>query len=64
MEMGEESLFKGLERARRTGRAINVLRRRLIELLPPPIGNSLADAFDASDTQNHPFGQMGPWELT
>lgn len=62
IEMGEESLYKGLERAGRMGRATKSLRDRLIALLPPTTGKAMAAAFDAPDASTHAFSQMGPWE--
>lgn len=62
IKMGEESLYKGLERAGRMGRATKSLRDRLIALLPPTIGKAMADAFDAPSASTHAFSQMGPWE--
>ena len=62
IEMGEESLYKGLERAGRLGQATKSLRDRLIALLPPTTGVALAAAFDAPDAHTHEFVQMGPWE--
>jgi hypothetical protein len=62
IDMGEESLYKGLERAGRMGRVTKSLRDKLIALLPPTIGKALADAFDAPDASTHAFSQMGPWE--
>lgn len=61
-EMGEESLYKGLERAGRMGRATKSLKRRLLVLLPGTIGKALAAAFDTPDESTHAFAQMGPWE--
>jgi hypothetical protein len=62
IEMGEESLYKGLERAARLGRATKSLRDRLIVLLPETTGKALAAAFDAPDAPRHALAQMGPWE--
>lgn len=62
IEMGEESLYKGLERAGRMGQATKALRDRLISLLPPTTGKVLAAAFDAPDAPTNALAQMGPWE--
>jgi hypothetical protein len=61
-EMGEESLFKGLERAGRMGRVTKSLKHRLQVLLPETTGKVLAAAFDAPNASTHAFAQMGPWE--
>lgn len=60
--MGEESLYKGLERAGNTGRATKSLRDRLMALLPPTMGKAMAAAFDAPEAPTNAFSQMGPWE--
>lgn len=61
-EIGEESLYKGLERIGRTGQATKVLRDRLISLLPPTLGKSLANALDIPNSPTDAFASMGPWE--
>lgn len=61
IDMGEESLYKALERAGRMGRATKSLRDRLIALLPPTTGKAMTAAFDAP-ASTHAFSQMGPWE--
>lgn len=62
IEMGEESLYKGLERAARMGRVTKSLRDRFIMLLPAATGKAFAAAFDAPDAPSHALSQMGPWE--
>jgi hypothetical protein len=62
IEMGQESLFKGLERACRTGKVTKSLRDRFIALLPPTMGKAMADAFDIPGSSTHEFSKMGPWE--
>ncbi len=62
IEMGEESLFKGLERAGRTGQVTKALRDRLLDLLPPATAETLAVAFDLPDSPANAFAQMGLWE--
>jgi hypothetical protein len=60
--MGEESLFKGLERASRTGQVTKALRGRFLDLLPPATAEALAAAFDSPDSPTNGFAQMGMWE--
>jgi hypothetical protein len=62
IEMGEESFYKGLERAAQLGRATQSLKDRLIDSLPGATGKALAAAFDAPDLSANAFAQMGPWE--
>jgi hypothetical protein len=62
IEMDEESLYKGLERAGRRGQATKSLRDRLLSLLPLATGKAFAAAFDALDAPTHALAQMGPWE--
>lgn len=62
IEMGQESLYKVLERASRLGRATKTLKERLIALLPGATGKALADAFDSPDSATNSFAQMGAWE--
>lgn len=62
IEMGEESLFKGLERAGRTGQATMAMRDRLLVLLPPATADTLAAAFNSPDSPTHAFAEMGMWE--
>lgn len=62
IEMGEESLYKGIERAGRIGYTTESLKDRLVALLPLEIGKALAAAFATPDAGTHSFAQMGPWE--
>lgn len=61
-EMGEESLYKMLERAARLSRSTRSLENRLIGLLPDAMAKTFAAAFHATDTAMHAFSTMGPWE--
>ena len=63
IEMGEESLYKGLERAGRTGKASTALKNRLLNLLPPQTAEAMAAAFDTPDSHTHVFAHMGPWQI-
>jgi len=62
IEIGQESLYKSLERASRVGRATQTLKNRLITLFPGATGKALAAALDASDSATSSFAQMGAWE--
>lgn len=62
-QIGQESLYKGLERVEKTGRASASIRNRLRTLLPGPFGNELASLLDAPHDSTHRIAQMGPWEL-
>lgn len=62
IEIGQESLYKSLERAGRVGRATQTLKNRLITLFPGATGKALAAALDASDSATSSFAQMGAWE--
>ena len=62
IEIGQESLYKSLERAGRLGRATQKLKNRLIALLPGATAKALAAAFDAPDSATNSFAQMGAWE--
>lgn len=62
IEMGEESLFKGLERVGRTGQVTKALRGLFLDLLPPATAEALTAAFDSPDSPTNAFAQMGMWE--
>lgn len=62
IEIGQESLYKSLERAGRVGRATQTLKNRLITLFPGATGKALAAALDTSDSATSSFAQMGAWE--
>lgn len=62
IDMGEESLYKGLERAGQLGRVTQSLKERLLLLLPGLTGKAVVAAFDAPDLSASGFAQMGPWE--
>lgn len=60
--MGEESLFKGMERAGRTGKVTKSLKRRLIAFLPPALREVFATALAAPDAATDAMCRMGLWE--
>lgn len=62
VEMGEESLFKGLERAGQTGELSHGLKARLLRRMPPSIASAMSAAFDAPDDPSTEMAQMGMWE--
>lgn len=62
MEMGKESLFKGLERAMRTGSFTERLKADLLAMLPMNFKADLRAAFDGEKYARDRFVKMGPWE--
>jgi hypothetical protein len=62
VEMGRESLLKGLERVRRTGRCTQRLRDELLELMPMPIQGDFRAALNGEQNAISRLGTMGPWE--
>ncbi|WP_156648961.1 hypothetical protein [Massilia sp. Leaf139] len=62
IEMGEESLFKGLERASQTGQLSRELKTRLLRRMPRSIASAMSAAFDAPEDGSSALAQMGMWE--
>ena len=62
IEIGQESLYKSLDRAGRLGRATQTLKNRLITLFPGATGKALVAALDVSDSATSSFAQIGAWE--
>lgn len=60
--MGEESLYKGLERADKTGKVSAYLKNRVMALVPEAFGNDLDRLLEAAHASMHPAGQPGQWQ--
>lgn len=62
VEMGRESLFKGLERAARLGRISKGLKEELLELMPPTMQDDMQAALDGEESACNRMDLIGPWE--
>lgn len=62
IEAGEESLYKGLERAANVGRISKSLIDRCNKMLPSEFGRAFQAALVTRNPLKEPFAQMGPWE--